>query len=536
MPELLELESNWTNIGEKAWSKEQFEKELPGKWDLSVFASFNNKIVGYAICSIDSGYARLNKILIDTKFRGKGIATLLWDKFIEKAKKLNLNKLELKVYVNNDAVEFYKKKGCLYYGFELGPDNRLRHLAKYVFQAENRIKHSKPTIDFSDINAVVGAMVDGEIATGSIVNEFEKELSNHIGRNYALATTNGSSAMHLALRALNIGLGDEVILPSYVCISVLSAIKNCNATPILCDINEDDYNISINEVKRKITKSTKAIILVHMFGNPVNNVKDFLDLNIPIIEDCAHSIGAKINNKNVGSFGLISVFSFYATKMMTTGSGGMVLTDDKNIIQKLKDLTTYDNKEEYSENYNYKMSDIQAALGINQIRKLNDFINRRKKIASRYFELLKNIEPPNSNNNNNNNNSNNSNNKTNSNQFQHYKENSNNTLNNSSPNNQNNQNSPNTQNTQNNQDNNIFYRYIIKDKMRDHLIKIVNNAGVDIAIPVKKALHTYLNQSDDEYPNSTKACKEALSLPIYPNLTDSEVETVAGILTMSKVL
>lgn len=310
LPELFTLEHNWTEIGEKPWSQENFSIDLTGKWELSIYALYNNKIIGYIIGSISKNTARLNKILVDKSMRGNGIATQLWNEFLKRCKE-KVNKIEFKALVDNTAaVTFYKKNKCLFYGIEKGDDGKLRHLIKYVFQTK-RTRHSKPTIDIEDVSSVVKALHEGYIATGNLVDEFISAVSKYIGKKYGVTANSGSSALHLALRALDVKEGDEVILPSYICGSVLNPIQYCKAVPVLADINEEDYNISFESAKKKISNKTKAIIVPHMWGNPVKDIEKFIELGIPIIEDCAQTIGAEINKRKVGSFGDVSIFSFY---------------------------------------------------------------------------------------------------------------------------------------------------------------------------------------------------------------------------------
>jgi perosamine synthetase len=480
MPDLISLENNWAEIGERPWKKENFEMELPGKWDLSVYISNDEKPLGYAICSIEGDCVKLNKILVDRDNRGKGIATHLWNELLKRSRKKQVRAVEFKVYVlNMAAVSFYKKNGCIFYGIEKGPDERLRYLVKYMFEVQIVVPHSKPTIHESDISAVTASLGKGELASGNIVKSFTKKMSRYIGREYGIATSSGSTALYLALRSLNIKKGDEVIMPSYICGSVLRSVELCGAKAVISDINHEDYNISYEDTKKKVTKDTKAIILPHMFGKSIEDIDDFLALDIPIIEDCALSIGGKHNNKKIGSFGLISVFSFYATKVMTTATGGMVLTRESELSEKIDDLVSHDNRKVWKEHYNARMSDVQASLGISQLARLDEFLERRKEIAKRYNEMFENtginFKIP------------------------KLKE-------------------------------NIFYRYIIEHKEKDAIITSALKRGIVCAMPVFVPLHRYLNLSDHEFPNTMNAYNTAISVPIYPSLKDKEISDIAGII------
>src|SRR3989338_11463137 len=183
------------------------------------------------------------------------------------------------------------------------------------------IEHSKPTIGKEEQKSIVDVIKTNYLAEGKTVKEFEKELSNYIGTSGGIATSTGTLALHLALMSLDVKENDEIIAPSYVCRSVLNAILYCGAKPVLCDVDKEDYNISFEDAKRKLTKRTKAIIVSHMFGCPAE-IDKFRRLGIYIIEDCAHSIGAKYKGRKVGSWGDLAIFSFEGTKYIVTGEGG----------------------------------------------------------------------------------------------------------------------------------------------------------------------------------------------------------------------
>jgi len=247
------------------------------------------------------------------------------------------------------------------------------------------IAHSRPTLVENDFTSVLNVLKSGYIAQGSHVAEFEGALTGFIGMKGGVATSSGTSALHLALLALEIKEGDEVIIPSYVCSAPLNAIYYVRATPVVVDINPSTFNLSVSKLIKCVTKNTKAIIVPHLFGLPAE-MDEILSLGIPVIEDAAQALGGTYKGKKVGSFGLISVFSFYATKVLTTGEGGMVVSDSEDLISRVKELREYDQKKEYELCFNYKMTDIQAALGLSQLSFLEELLDRREKIASRYFK------------------------------------------------------------------------------------------------------------------------------------------------------
>ena len=250
------------------------------------------------------------------------------------------------------------------------------------------IPHSRPTLGEEEVKAVAEVIKSGHIAEGEVVQRFEKTFAGKMGVQDAAAVSSGTAALHLTLLALGIGSDDEVIIPSYVCTALLHAIQYVGARPVLAEIDSKTYNIDPDDVQRRITIRSKAIIVPHMFGLAANLDK-LLKLEVPIIEDCAQAVGGTYHQKPLGSFGDAAIFSFYATKMMATGEGGMVTSNSTEFIKRVRDLRTYDQKPADKVRYNYKMSDVQAALGEMQFARLNDFITRRKKIAQRYFKSLK---------------------------------------------------------------------------------------------------------------------------------------------------
>jgi len=171
------------------------------------------------------------------------------------------------------------------------------------------IPHSKVALEEEDLAGVIGVLRSGQLAQGRVVSSLEEKSASLIGVKHAAAVSSGSAALHLALLSLGVGEGSEVILPSYVCTALLNAIHYVGATPVLADIDPNTYNITSESIKKVFTHKTKAIIVPHMFGLPAH-IDTILSLGIPVIEDCAHSIGATVNGRKAGSFGLVSILSF----------------------------------------------------------------------------------------------------------------------------------------------------------------------------------------------------------------------------------
>ncbi|MBI2877243.1 MAG: DegT/DnrJ/EryC1/StrS family aminotransferase [Candidatus Tectomicrobia bacterium] len=249
------------------------------------------------------------------------------------------------------------------------------------------IPHSRPTLGEEEIEAVSRVIRSGRIAQGEEVSRFEQEMAQRLGVGGGVAVSSGTAALHLSLLALEVGPGNEVILPDYVCLSVLDAVRQVGATPVLADIDPVGYNLAAPGLSQQVTPRTRAIIVPHLFGLPAD-LAELLSLGIPVIEDCAQALGARYQDRPVGSFGQLAVLSFYATKVIATGEGGMVLSPSAALLERVRDLRGYQDQDDDRVRYNYKMTDLQAALGRVQLRRLDAFLSRRRAIARRYTEAL----------------------------------------------------------------------------------------------------------------------------------------------------
>ena len=239
-------------------------------------------------------------------------------------------------------------------------------------------------------------------SSGSYLETFEKKWAKYCNKKYAVSVTSGTAALIVALKALNLKPGDEVIMPSFTIISCALAIIEAGGKPILADCDLDTWCIKTDEVKKKISSRTKAILIVHMFGHPVNidEIKEIIkNKKIDIIEDAAESHGSRFKNKVVGSFGKISCFSFYVNKLITTGEGGMALTNDKGLYNKMKNLRNlaFNKTRRFSHNeigYNYRMTNIQAAIGLSQLEKITEHIEIKRKNTLLYNKILTSYDLP----------------------------------------------------------------------------------------------------------------------------------------------
>ena len=231
---------------------------------------------------------------------------------------------------------------------------------------------------------------------GKYVLHFEEKLQQICKVDYCLATSNGTVSLHLALAALNIGIGDEVIVPNLTFGASVNSIIHSGAKPVLIDVNFETWNISVEEIRSAITPNTKAIMPVHVYGNPCD-MQEIMNIakehNLFVVEDCAEALGAKIGNKPVGSFGDAAAFSFFANKIITCGEGGAVIFKDKLLYEKgklLRDHGMSKNKRYWHEEvgYNYRLTNIQAAIGCAQLEQLNYFFKLRQKIFEYYDKFL----------------------------------------------------------------------------------------------------------------------------------------------------
>ena len=234
---------------------------------------------------------------------------------------------------------------------------------------------------------------------GPFVSKFEDLMSSKMKRKFAIAVSNGSIALDAALVALDLKVGDEVIMPTFTIISCASAIIRTGAKPVLIDSDPLTWNMDVNQIEKKITKNTKAIMVVHIYGLPCD-MDPILEIankySLKIIEDAAEVHGQFYKDRPCGSFGDISILSFYPNKHITTGEGGMILTNDENIAEKcrsLRNLCFQKSKRFVHEElgWNYRMTNLQAALGVAQLERLDEFVYLKRKMGQKYTKLLSGI-------------------------------------------------------------------------------------------------------------------------------------------------
>lgn len=244
------------------------------------------------------------------------------------------------------------------------------------------ISHSRPWIADEDLHAVEEVLQSGMIAHGHLVQTFEQTVATQLTVCGALACTSGTAALDLALKVLNIGTGDEVILPTYVCWSVLAAIMATGAIPRFCDVNEQGV-ITLQTVSRQISPRSRAIVAVHIFGHPCD-IGSLGDLGLPVIEDACQAFGLEIGSVPAGALGTFGILSFHATKCMTTGEGGMLVSCDPALMKRARTLVESASRSNAAGFAS--MSDLQAALGMSQLARYSSFLKRRGETFNVYHQ------------------------------------------------------------------------------------------------------------------------------------------------------
>lgn len=339
-----------------------------------------------------------------------------------------------------------------------------------------RFPHSRPDFGREEEAAALHVLRAGTVAVGPEIGQFEAAVARHAGRRFGVATSNGTSALHLALVASSIGANDEVIVPTTVCQGVLHAIEYTGATPVVVDCNTNDFNISVEAARRALTPRTKSIVVPHLFG-VLSDVSGLSSLGVPLLEDSAQSIGARDGANQEGLLGIATVYSFYATKLLSAGDGGVVVTDDDLLAAKMTDLRYYGGRTTRATRFNYKLQNIQAAIGLAQLPRLHGFLDRRRTLAARYdtifgeSTLLPRVlaHPPGS----------------------------------------------------------ACYRYLVRfNGDRATFERQAQARGIQIGHGVLQPLHAFLSLAPASFPNAARLCAGLVSIPIYPSLTEDDANHI----------
>lgn len=350
---------------------------------------------------------------------------------------------------------------------------------------------SKPFVNEEILDSIIEVLNSGRFTAGPKLEEFEKKFSEFTGAKYAIALANGTVAIEVVLRSLGIGKGDEVIVPSYTTMPSIEPIINVGATPVFADVEKETYTLDPEKVKKAISRKTKAVMPVHIYGHPAKIselAKICKEKKIHLIEDCAQAHNSRYKGKHVGTFGTAGCFSFYPTKNLTVlGEGGMIITNSKKLYEYAKMLVDHGQKGRYNHliaGTNYRLGEIACAIGIKQLELLNSFTERRREIAEIYRTNLQDTEiilPK-----------------------------------------------------EEGYANHCYHLFVVRvDKnKREDIIKMLKqnkiNAGIHYPVPchMQKAVKEIIKKKY-KLPATESLCKEIISLPIYPELTDEKVKEIA---------
>lgn len=356
------------------------------------------------------------------------------------------------------------------------------------------IRLAEPAIGEEEIEAVEKVLRSGQLSQGKEVRAFEEEFAASVRRRYAIAVANGTAALDLALKALGIGKGDEVITTPFSFIASANCILYQGARPAFVDVEEETLNLNPDLVAERISEATKAILVVHLYGHPAE-MQAFSEIveekGLLLIEDCSQAHGAEFKRKGVGSFGDVATFSFYATKNMTTGEGGMVVTDDRRVADKLRMLRDHGQRRRGVHEllgYNLRMTEIAAAIGRVQLEKLEKLLEARRRNAeflTRTLGGVDGIDLP----------------------FVR----------------------PRCKHAWN------LYTIRVKPNFplgRDQLQRSMAEGGIETGVYYRRPIHRQplyrkLGYRSDDCPVAIRASREVLSLPIHPKLSCEELERIA---------
>lgn len=351
---------------------------------------------------------------------------------------------------------------------------------------------ANPIFDKEMETAALNALWNDRFVLGEEVRKFEEEFAEYCGSKYAVSTSSGTESLRLSLIALGITNLDQVVTPPLTFIATSNAVLQVGATPIFADNDVDTYNIDPDQIEKRITKHTKAILPVHLYGHPCNmhRIKKIAENHrIRVVEDACQAHGAEYNGLKVGSIGDVGCFSFYPSKNMTVcGDGGMIVTNDKKTAESLAKLRDCGRKSKYLHDvigYSSRLNTVNAAIGRIQLRRLDEWNEKRRMNASRYDSLLSDLDeivlPP----------------------------------------------------SCNSQVKPVYHLYVIRSDRRDELSKWLNSNGVQCGIhyplpvhlqPIYKSLFKF---KGGEYPNSELISQTCLSIPLYPDLKKEEIKFVS---------
>jgi len=352
---------------------------------------------------------------------------------------------------------------------------------------------ARPIISESEKNNIQRVIDSGMLASGNFVKEFEESFAAYTDSNYGIATTSGTTALHVALEAAGIKEGDRVLTTPFTFIASSNSILYCGATPVFADVCPDSFNIDPESIRRKLEEDPdiKGLLIVHLYGLPceMEEIKELVEeYNLVLIEDCAQAHGAEYSGKKAGTFGKTAAYSFYPTKNMTTGEGGIVLTNDEKVMEKARMLINHGSQKRYYHQmlgYNYRMTNLAAGIGLAQLEKVEEFNTKRRENAAFLNEKLKDLDwltvpqaPAN---------------------CKH-----------------------------------VYHQYTVKVKDREGLISLLESEGVGYGVyyplPVyKQPLYCKMGYQGVKLPVSEELSETVISLPVHPALSKDDLETIVRV-------
>ena len=365
---------------------------------------------------------------------------------------------------------------------------------------KHTIPIAKPVLGREEEEAIREVLQSGILTQGEKVKSFEEAFANYIGVDHAIAVTNGTIALDIALKVLKVGPGDEIIVPAFSFIATSNCVLFQGAKPVFADINHRSFNIDPSDVNEKITAKTKAIIPVHLFGQPARMdelMEIAQDHRLFLVEDAAQAHGAEYKGQKVGGLGDVGCFSFYATKNMTTGEGGMITTNNDELARRARLLRSHAQTKKYHHTtlgYNYRMTELSAAVGLVQLKKLNQLNAKRIKNAemlSEGIEKIRGLTPP---------------------YVEEYVK-------------------------------HVFHQYVIlveedypleRNELADHLKRKDIGVAVHYPKPIyKQPLYHKLGYNGMLCPMTEEACKRVLSLPVHPSVDEEDIRYILDTLKIS---
>ncbi len=337
------------------------------------------------------------------------------------------------------------------------------------------IPHSKPCLGRGELAAVSAIIRSGHLSQGRAVGSLEKEFSKASGHRHAIAVSSGSAGLFLALKSLDVKPGNDVIIPTFACSALYNAVSLAGARPVFADVDPESGNVTAATARKALTRKTKAAIAVHLWGNPIRADEIERTCGVPVIEDCAQALGAEVGRKPVGRQTSLSLFSLYTTKVIAAGEGGIVCTSNTACAHFLRDWREYDNPRSLRPAFNFKLTDIQAAIASAQLTRLQWMMGRRREIARAYRVAFKSLPV----------------------QYPALIE-------GASP---------------------AHFRFVLFGKVDpDSAIRQAGLCGVVLARPIFRPLHQYHGQRG--FPGADAIFRSAVSIPIYPALRGSEFRRI----------